>query len=87
MQDVETAQTDLTEALDYALSGGFRLDEADIRVGLAWMYYTRDDVPRAKEEAERARQMSEEMGYHWGQVDAMEVLEQVELASIGVNLK
>ncbi|NEP11514.1 MAG: serine protease [Symploca sp. SIO2C1] len=81
MQDVETAQTDLTEALDYALSAGFCLYEADIRVGLAWMYYTRGDVPRAKEEAERARQMSEEMEYHWGQVDAMEVLEQVELAS------
>ncbi|NER20401.1 MAG: hypothetical protein F6J96_06705 [Symploca sp. SIO1C2] len=82
MQDVETAQTDLTEALDYALSAGYRLYEADIRVGLAWMYYSRGDTNRAKEEAERARQMSEEMGYHWGQVDAMEVLDKV----VGVNL-
>ncbi|NER45337.1 MAG: hypothetical protein F6J92_01200 [Symploca sp. SIO1A3] len=81
MQDVETAQTDLTEALDYALSAGYRLSEADIRVGLAWMYYGRGDANRAKEEAERARQMSEEMGYHWGQVDALEVLDKVELAS------
>jgi len=77
MQDLETDQTDLTEALDYALSAGFRLSEADIRVGLAWMYYSRGDANRAKEEAERARQMSEEMGYHWGQVDAMEVLDKV----------
>ncbi|NES21887.1 MAG: hypothetical protein F6K41_23930 [Symploca sp. SIO3E6] len=80
MQDVETAQTDLTEALDYALSGGYRLDEADIRVSLAWMYYSRGEAKRAKEEAERARLMSEEMEYHWGQVDAMEVLDKVELS-------
>ncbi|NES25182.1 MAG: hypothetical protein F6K41_41345 [Symploca sp. SIO3E6] len=83
MQDVETAQTDLNEALNYALSAGFRLYEADIRVGLAWMHYTRGDANRAKEEAERARLMSEEMGYHWGQVDAMEVLDKV----VGVNLR
>jgi len=81
MQDLETSQADLTEALDYALSGGYRLYEADIRVGLAWMYYSRGEANRAKEEAEQARQMSEEMGYHWGQVDAMEVLDKVELAS------
>jgi type VI protein secretion system component VasK len=29
---------------------------------------------RAKAEAERALQMSNEMGYHWGKVDAEEVL-------------
>ncbi|NES00677.1 MAG: hypothetical protein F6J86_44040 [Symploca sp. SIO1B1] len=41
------------------------------------MYYSRGDANRGKEEAERARQMSEEMGYHWGQVDALEVLDKV----------
>ena len=32
------------------------------------------DPVRARAEAERARQMSDGMGYHWGQVDAAEVL-------------
>jgi hypothetical protein len=31
----------------------------------------------AKAEAQRALQMSEEMGYHWGKVDAEEVLKNV----------
>jgi hypothetical protein len=29
---------------------------------------------RAQDEAERAQRMSADMGYHWGQVDAAEVL-------------
>ena len=33
---------------------------------------------KAKAEAERAMQMSKEMGYHWGQVGAEEVLEEIE---------
>ena len=33
-----------------------------------------DALRQAQAEAERARQMSVGMGYHWGQVDAAEVL-------------
>jgi tetratricopeptide (TPR) repeat protein len=34
-----------------------------------------ENLRQARAEAERARQMSVEMGYHWGRVDAEEVLE------------
>jgi hypothetical protein len=36
------------------------------------------DPLAARAEAERARQLSVEMGYHWGQVDVAEVLAALE---------
>ncbi len=86
---VASARGDLEEALSYVLDGGHRLYEADIRVGLAWAHLAAANSPRpvgermgereaelasARREAERARAMSVEMGYHWGVVDADEVL-------------
>jgi tetratricopeptide (TPR) repeat protein len=88
------AFADLNEALGYAVEGGYRIYEADIRVALAWAQRAaaltlppgprgaagagspkgRGSLEAARAEAERARRMSEEMGYHWGQVDAAEVL-------------
>jgi tetratricopeptide (TPR) repeat protein len=68
------AFADLNEALGYALDGGYRIYEADIRVALAWAHRAAGNPTAARAEAERARRMSEEMGYHWGQVDAAEVL-------------
>ena len=68
------AFADLDEALGYALEGGYRVYEADIRAALAWAQLAAGDPARARAEAERARGMSLEMGYHWGQVDAAEVL-------------
>ena len=35
------------------------------------------ELDAARAEAERARTMSVEMGYHWGRVDADEVLERI----------
>lgn len=72
--EVEAALSDLGEALDYATAGGYRVYEADIRVGLAWAHLAAGDVPAARAEAECAAHMSADMGYHWGQVDASEVL-------------
>lgn len=72
--EVETALSDLREALDYATEGGYRVYEADIRVGLAWAHLAAGDVPAARTEAECAEHMSADMGYHWGKVDASEVL-------------
>jgi tetratricopeptide (TPR) repeat protein len=66
--------SDLNEALGYAVDGGYRIYEADVRVALAWAYLAAGDAARARGEAERAHQMSAGMGYHWGQVDAAEVL-------------
>ena len=66
--------SDLNEALGYAVDGGYRIYEADIRIGLAWAHLAASDTNRARQEAERAQRMSADMGYHWGQVDAAEVL-------------
>jgi hypothetical protein len=80
---------DLNEALGYAVDGGYRLYEADIRVALAWAQLAEaltlppsptggGTLEAARAEAERARQLSVETGYHWGQVDAAEVLAALE---------
>lgn len=72
------ASSDLEEALGYAVAGGYRLYEADIRMGLAWMHRAAGNLDAARLEAERAQRMSEAMGYYWGQKDAAEVLEALE---------
>jgi tetratricopeptide (TPR) repeat protein len=79
------AFSDLNEALGYCLEGGYRRYEADVRVALAWAYLAISDQQsaisnkeKAKASAERALQMSNEMGYHWGKVDAGEVIERIE---------
>jgi tetratricopeptide (TPR) repeat protein len=93
LSGLEQAFADLNEALGYAVEGGYRIYEADTRVALAWArlasalrqaqgdFLARAEaLRRAQDEAERARQMSVEMGYHWGQVDAAEVLAALESA-------
>ncbi|HEY9799693.1 MAG TPA: trypsin-like peptidase domain-containing protein [Leptolyngbyaceae cyanobacterium] len=76
--EVAAARSDLEEALNYACAGSYRIYEADIRVALAWMHLANHNYPAAKAEAEKALLMSEEMGYHWGRVDAGEVLQTLE---------
>jgi hypothetical protein len=71
---VNDAFTDLNEALNYAVEGGYRIYEADIRVALAWAYLANGEKEKAKQSAQRALQMSQEMGYHWGKVDAEEMM-------------
>jgi len=56
------------------VDGGYRIYEADIRMGLAWAHLAAGDRQAARAEAERAQRMSADMSYHWGQVDAAEVL-------------
>jgi tetratricopeptide (TPR) repeat protein len=85
LRGLDQAFSDLREALDLATRGGYRRYEADIRVTLAWAHLAATPLPgpspagggreRAREEAARARAMSEAVGYHWGQVDAEEVLD------------
>ena len=52
--------------------------EADIRVAPAWAHLTAGNKRSAQEEAEYARQMSKEMSYYWGKIDADEVLSALE---------
>ncbi|MCB8980267.1 MAG: trypsin-like peptidase domain-containing protein [Ardenticatenaceae bacterium] len=68
------AFSDLREALGYATDGGYRRYEADSRTALAWAHLASNNPAAAKQEASRAQTMSIDMGYHWGQVDATEVL-------------
>ena len=87
--EVSQAFNNLNEALTYAVEGGYRIYEADIRVALAWAHLSprppspagkgvaEPGVRSAKAEAERALQMSTEMGYYWGKLDAGEVLEKM----------
>ena len=78
MADADAAFSDLNEALGYCVESGYRIYEADVRVALAWAYVANGEKEKAKRSAERALQMSNEMGYHWGKVDAKEVLERIE---------
>ena len=64
----------MREALGYATDGGYRIYEADIRITLAWAHLAAGDAATAAQEAARARAMSREMGYHWGQVNVEKVL-------------
>ncbi len=77
MKVVDAGFIDLNEVLDYCLESSYRIYEVDVRVALAWAYLANDEKEKAKQSAERALQMSNEMGYHWGKVDAEEVLERI----------
>ena len=77
MKDPVAAFSDLTEALEYARAGGYRLYEADIRIGLAWAHLAAGDKAAARDEAGYARRLSQEMGYYWGKKDAEEVLAEI----------
>lgn len=74
INDTAAAFNDLQEALCHATHSGYRLWEVDTRIGLAWVYYRAGDINAAKQEAEQAYQMSEEMSYFLGREDAKEIL-------------
>ncbi len=74
LQDPASARSDLNEALGYALAGSYRVYECDIRIGLAWAALAAKEAGAAQAEADRAAQLAEEIGYHWGKVDAAEVM-------------
>lgn len=83
LRDAAAASGDLNEALGYAVDGGYRIYEADIRIALAWAHLAAGEPTAARAEAQRALQMSLEMGYYWGQVDAAEALATDGLRQIG----
>jgi len=72
--DAEAAHADLEESYHPVIWGGFRLYEADLYVGQALVHAHRGDPAAAHRTAERALYLSGELGYHWGKVDAEEVL-------------
>lgn len=72
--ELDAARYDLIEALNLARTNGYRIYEVDVRVGLAWMYHASGKFEEARREAEQAQQMSKEMGYYWGKVEAQEIV-------------
>jgi tetratricopeptide (TPR) repeat protein len=85
--ELKEAFNDLNEALNYATKGGYRISKANIHVGLALLLLkeakqfpeqAQEKRSQARAEAERSLQMSEEMGYYWGKVDAEEVLRAIQ---------
>jgi tetratricopeptide (TPR) repeat protein/GTPase SAR1 family protein len=74
MNDATPAFKDLNEALDYAVAGGFKIYEADIHVALAWAHLIEGHKSESKKSANLAQQISNDMGYYWGKIDAIEVL-------------
>ncbi len=77
IDSLNQAFNDLNEALGYCVEGGYRIYEADVRVALGWAYLAQSEKQKAKESAARALQMSEEMGYYWGKLDAQEILTRI----------
>ena len=75
--NLKTARNDLSEALRWATVNGYRLFEADVRVGLAWLHDAEGNFSAARVEATQAQQMSREMGYCWGAIAAAEILEKI----------
>jgi tetratricopeptide (TPR) repeat protein len=69
--DLVLARQYLDEALTYATTSGYRIYEADLRIALAWLHWREGDLVTARREADRAKRASEEMGYFWGRVDAI----------------
>jgi hypothetical protein len=78
MRNAREALADLIPARDCATQTGYYLHEADIRIAIGWAYLTAKDLAMARAQADRARRMSSEMGYHWGQVDADELLAELD---------
>jgi len=78
MGNAREAFTDLILARDCASRCGYYVHEADIRVALAWAHLATKNRAAARAQAERAQYMSSEVGYHWGQIDAREVLTEID---------
>lgn len=66
----EAALSSLQEALVCAKSGGYRLYEADIIIAMAYLHLASKNSDFARRELLRARQMSLEMDYYWGQINS-----------------
>jgi tetratricopeptide (TPR) repeat protein len=71
---LDLARNDLGDALGLARSSGYRLFEADARLGLAWTSLATRELSQCRHQAGSAQQMSEEMEYYWGQESARNLL-------------
>jgi tetratricopeptide (TPR) repeat protein len=75
--ELQPARWALDEALEHATAAEYRLAEADVRVALARLMHLAGerDNQFGRAEAERAQQLSVDLGYHWGRQEAACVLQ------------
>lgn len=64
------AQQFLDQSRNLAELGGYRVAEIDTMIGLAELSIAAGDLARGRELLNEAEQVSLEIGYHWGVVDA-----------------
>jgi len=75
----DVALSDLEHAASLATLGGYRLAEIDAQVTLAQTHHAIGDLDATWQVAAQAEQMSMEIGYHWGKVDARSVMDRTGL--------
>ncbi|NJP04931.1 MAG: hypothetical protein HC837_04525 [Chloroflexaceae bacterium] len=80
---LSTARSNLEEAWNAVLIGGYRLYEVDLRVGLAWLHLADGDTTAALEQARYVQRLSSLLGYHWGDVDAATIIDSI--SSVGTT--
>jgi tetratricopeptide (TPR) repeat protein len=73
LQDPVGANIDLSEALRYATDCGYRLYEVDARYGLALVCLNKGKISASKNQAQYAWQLSQSLGYYWGNVEATKI--------------
>jgi tetratricopeptide (TPR) repeat protein len=82
---LEEALAQLQEACRLAVSGGYRIHEVDTRVALGWCHLRRGEPMDALEQGEAALRSGEELDYHWGAVDALELNAAIEARTMGTG--
>lgn len=89
-RELDEARNELNEALKYAIKGGYRISEVNIRTSMAWLLLKekegtqspeqeKDKRLQAKSEANVSLKMSNQMGYHWGRIDSEEILSSLQV--------
>ncbi|MGF1512908.1 MAG: NB-ARC domain-containing protein [Elainellaceae cyanobacterium] len=84
--ELDESRNDLNEAWQYASKGSYRIDEANIHISFAWLLLkeaehapnsAEEKRSQARQEANQAMRMSDQMGYYWGRAGAQDVLDAV----------
>lgn len=78
LRDAAAARSDLDEALNVTRQIHYHINEPYIHLGVAWAHLAVGDLASARAEAMRTRQVSEAMGFFWGQREAEAVLNKID---------
>lgn len=81
--ELDLARQDLEEALSYALSGTYVIDEVEIRLALAETHIAEGENVAAIAHIQRAAFLSTESGYYWGNIKSDKVAKKAEMRNNG----